>query len=164
MPKAVKSVVPEARVAAIHGDAEGHTLLTCPGPSSGAVLRALWPVVAAEFAAKHGPMPGRGAAVLGALLRQGVQAEALDPGSESGQGLEFGGYDRAFIALHGRGGEDGQIQGALQTIGMPYTGSGVLGSAIASNQGVGELAGREGMTTPPAVELHGRLAEFVEQV
>jgi D-alanine-D-alanine ligase len=44
--------------------------------------------------------------------------------------LRTGGFDRAFIILHGRGGEDGQMQGALERIGLPYTGSGVLGSAI----------------------------------
>ncbi len=71
-----------------------------------------------------------GAAVLAALLRRGVQAEALDPAVESGQGLDLSDYDRAFIVLHGRGGEDGQIQGALDSLGLPYTGSGVLGSAL----------------------------------
>ena len=44
--------------------------------------------------------------------------------------LRAGGFDRAFIVLHGRGGEDGVMQGALETIGLPYTGSGVLGSAL----------------------------------
>ena len=49
--------------------------------------------------------------------------------------LREGAFDRVFIALHGRGGEDGTIQGALETIGMPYTGSGVVGSGQAVGQG-----------------------------
>jgi D-alanine-D-alanine ligase len=71
-----------------------------------------------------------GSAVLAALLRQGIDAHALDPDACVLEHLRTGGFDRAFIVLHGRGGEDGQIQGALETIGMPYTGSGVLGSAL----------------------------------
>lgn len=71
-----------------------------------------------------------GSAVLAALLRQGIDAHALDPDERVLEHLRTGGFDRAFIILHGRGGEDGQIQGALEAIGMPYTGSGVLGSAL----------------------------------
>lgn len=71
-----------------------------------------------------------GSAVLAALLRRGVDAHAIDPDERVLEHLLAGGFDRAFIILHGRGGEDGQIQGALETIGMPYTGSGVLGSAL----------------------------------
>jgi D-alanine-D-alanine ligase len=71
-----------------------------------------------------------GAAVLAALKRLSIDAHAIDPGPDLLQRLRGEGFDRAFIILHGRGGEDGQIQGALQSIGMPYTGSGVLGSAI----------------------------------
>ncbi|NGX15226.1 D-alanine--D-alanine ligase [Wenzhouxiangella sp. XN24] len=74
-----------------------------------------------------------GEAVLAALRRRGVDAEGVDPAS----GLEpllSGGFDRAWIALHGRGGEDGLMQGALETLGMPYTGSGVLGSSLAMDK------------------------------
>ncbi|MGE5152647.1 MAG: D-alanine--D-alanine ligase [Bdellovibrio bacteriovorus] len=71
-----------------------------------------------------------GAAVLAALQRQGVDAHPLDPDERILERLREGGFDRAFIILHGRGGEDGVIQGALETIGLPYTGSGVLGSAL----------------------------------
>jgi len=72
-----------------------------------------------------------GGAVLAALVRQGVDAHGLDP-AQAGtlERLRSDGFARAFIVLHGRGGEDGQIQGALETIGLPYTGSGVLGSAL----------------------------------
>jgi len=71
-----------------------------------------------------------GQAVLGALLRQGVDAYAVDVGSDVMTQLAAASFDRAFIALHGRGGEDGVIQGALETVGLPYTGSGVSGSAL----------------------------------
>lgn len=71
-----------------------------------------------------------GQAVLAALERQGVDVHPLDPDETLLERLRAGAYDRAFIILHGRGGEDGQIQGALESIGLPYTGSGVLGSAL----------------------------------
>jgi D-alanine-D-alanine ligase len=71
-----------------------------------------------------------GQAVLDALVRKGVDAHGLDVGSDVLVKLDKGGYDRAFIALHGRGGEDGVIQGALEILGLPYTGSGVQGSAL----------------------------------
>ncbi len=71
-----------------------------------------------------------GRAVLGALRARGIDADPLDPGPDVLERLSEGGFARAFIALHGRGGEDGQIQGALETLGLPYTGSGVLGSAL----------------------------------
>ena len=69
-----------------------------------------------------------GTAVLEALVRSGVNAEAFDPQERSV--TELVNYDRAFIVLHGRGGEDGQIQGALEWLNVPYTGTGVQGSAI----------------------------------
>ena len=69
-----------------------------------------------------------GKAVLEALLRSGVNAEGFDPKEQSITDLKQ--YDRAFIVLHGRGGEDGQIQGALEWLDIPYTGTGVQGSAI----------------------------------
>lgn len=69
-----------------------------------------------------------GQAVLEALLRSGINAEGFDPQARSI--TELVDYDRAFIVLHGRGGEDGQIQGALEWLNVPYTGTGVQGSAI----------------------------------
>ena len=71
-----------------------------------------------------------GTGVLKALQSKGVDAHAFDPAARDLADLKHEGYARCFIALHGRGGEDGTIQGALQVLGMPYTGSGVLGSAI----------------------------------
>lgn len=69
-----------------------------------------------------------GQAVLDALVRSGIDAEAFDPQTRSV--TELVNYDRAFIVLHGRGGEDGQIQGVLEWLNIPYTGTGVQGSAI----------------------------------
>ncbi len=71
-----------------------------------------------------------GAAVLAALQRSGVDAHAFDPAQRDLHELKDAGYDRVFIALHGRYGEDGTVQGALELMGIPYTGSGVMGSAI----------------------------------
>ena len=73
-------------------------------------------------------MSGNG--VLQALRARGVDAHAFDPAQRDLLDLKREGFARCFIALHGRGGEDGTIQGALEVIGIPYTGSGVLGSAI----------------------------------
>jgi len=71
-----------------------------------------------------------GAAVLAALKRSGVDAHAFDPAVQNLQALKDEGFERAFIALHGRFGEDGTVQGALELLGIPYTGSGVLASAL----------------------------------
>ena len=78
--------------------------------------------------AEHEVSLDSGTAVLEALVRSGVNAEAFDPQERSV--TELVNYDRAFIVLHGRGGEDGQIQGALEWLNVPYTGTGVQGSAI----------------------------------
>jgi D-alanine-D-alanine ligase len=90
-----------------------------------------------------------GQAVLDALLRQGVDAHKLDAGPDVLEQLGQGGYDRAFIALHGRGGEDGVIQGALEVLGLPYTGSGVQGSALGMDKYRCKLLWR-GMGLPTA--------------
>src|SRR3990170_1658120 len=71
-----------------------------------------------------------GAAVLAALKRRGVDAHGMDAARDVLRKLEDGRFDRVFIALHGRLGEDGVIQGALEVLGLPYTGSGVLASAL----------------------------------
>jgi len=77
-------------------------------------------------------MSGNG--VLKALRAKGVDAHAFDPGERDLAELKRERYARCFIALHGRGGEDGTLQGALEMMGIPYTGSGVLGSAIAMDK------------------------------
>jgi D-alanine-D-alanine ligase len=71
-----------------------------------------------------------GNAVLAALIRRGVNAHAFDPKDRPVQNLVSEQFDRAWIALHGPGGEDGTMQGALEWLGVPYTGSGVLASAL----------------------------------
>lgn len=73
-----------------------------------------------------------GSRVLAALQGQGIDAHAFDPAVQPLDALK--GYDRAFIALHGRHGEDGTIQGALEVMHIPYTGSGVLASALAMDK------------------------------
>lgn len=75
-----------------------------------------------------------GAAVLKALQAQGIDAHAFDPKDQPLSALDAQAFDRVFIVLHGRGGEDGTMQGALQLHDMPYTGSGVLGSALAMDK------------------------------
>ena len=90
-----------------------------------------------------------GTGVLKALQSRGVDAHAFDPGTQTLAALEAARFDRVFIALHGRGGEDGTIQGVLETLRVPYTGSGVQASAIA----IDKLATKrvwlqEGIPTP----------------
>lgn len=75
-----------------------------------------------------------GAAVLAALQRSGVDAYAFDPAKRDLHTLLDEGFDRVFIALHGRYGEDGTVQGALELMGIPYTGSGVMASSIAMDK------------------------------
>lgn len=72
-----------------------------------------------------------GAGVLKALQSQGVDAHAFDPAERDLSELKKKGFKRCFIALHGRYGEDGTVQGALELLGLPYTGSGVMASSIA---------------------------------
>ena len=93
-------------------------------------------------------MSGNG--VLKALRARGVDAHAFDPAQRDLAELKREGYARCFIALHGRGGEDGTIQGALEFLGMPYTGSGVLGSAIAMDKTRTKMIWlANGVPTPP---------------
>lgn len=75
-----------------------------------------------------------GQATFDALTRAGVNASKFDPVETSLEQLLKQDYQRVFIMLHGRGGEDGSMQGALQVLGIPYTGSGVLGSALAMDK------------------------------
>ena len=75
-----------------------------------------------------------GNAVLAALREKGIDARAFDPRERPLHDLESEGFDRVFIALHGRCGEDGTVQGALEVMGIPYTGSGVMASALAMDK------------------------------
>lgn len=75
-----------------------------------------------------------GNAVLGALRERGVDAHAFDPKERDVSDLRLENFNRAFVALHGRYGEDGTVQGALELLGIPYTGSGVMASALAMDK------------------------------
>jgi D-alanine-D-alanine ligase len=91
-----------------------------------------------------------GMLVLAALRARGVDAHAFDPAQKGLEDLIAGRYERAFIALHGRFGEDGTLQGALEWLGLRYTGSGVLGSALAMDKlRAKRLWMAEGLPTPP---------------
>ena len=97
-----------------------------------------------------------GQAVLEALRRRGVDAEPFDPRERSLTELPTRGIARVWIALHGPGGEDGTVQGALEMLGIPYTGSGVMGSAIGMDKlRTKRLAQAIGVASPEAVELRG---------
>lgn len=82
------------------------------------------------FSAEREVSLNSGNAVLNALLRQGVDAHAIDPMYDDVSQIKALGFERAFIVLHGRGGEDGTIQGFLETLHIPFTGSDVSSSAI----------------------------------
>ncbi|MBL8314788.1 MAG: D-alanine--D-alanine ligase [Rubrivivax sp.] len=95
-----------------------------------------------------------GAGVLAALRSQGVDAHAFDPAEQDLSVLRQQGYARVFIALHGRHGEDGTVQGALELMGIPYTGSGVMASAIAMDKVMTKRVWvAEGLPTPRWVWL-----------
>jgi D-alanine-D-alanine ligase len=97
-------------------------------------------------------MSGQG--VLQALREQGVDAHAFDPHQRPLQDLKAGGFDRVFIALHGRGGEDGCLQGALELMQLPYTGSGVMTSSICMDKVMTKRVWlAEGLPTPRWVRL-----------
>ena len=98
-----------------------------------------------------------GGMVLKALLAFGIDAHAFDPSERSLDDLIGERFSRAFIALHGRFGEDGTIQGALEYLGLPYTGSGVLASALAMDKVRTKLLWQaNGLPTPPFELLDSR--------
>jgi D-alanine-D-alanine ligase len=99
-----------------------------------------------------------GQAVLDALIRQGVNAEAFDPAIRDVADLES--YDRVFIALHGKYGEDGTIQRILDAMEVPYTGSGVTASAIGMDKWQTKLKWDEAKVVTPAFELVHALSDF----
>jgi D-alanine-D-alanine ligase len=95
-----------------------------------------------------------GNAVLKALLAQGIDAHAFDPAEQDLLKLKAENFDRCFIALHGRYGEDGTIQGVLEVLGIPYTGSGVMASSIAMNKIMTKNIWQAmGLPTPAWVEV-----------
>lgn len=98
-------------------------------------------------------MSGQG--VYEALRSKGVDAHLFDTGKHSLTDLAQAGFDRVFIALHGRYGEDGTLQGALELLGLPYTGSGPLGSSLAMDKIMTKKVWlHHGLPTPRFVTLH----------
>lgn len=95
-----------------------------------------------------------GTGVLAALRSRGVDAHAFDPAERDLADLKREGFARCFIALHGRHGEDGTVQGALELLGIPYTGSGVMASSVAMDKVMTKrLWLAEGLSTPRYVRL-----------
>jgi D-alanine-D-alanine ligase len=102
-------------------------------------------------------MSGQG--VLQALRERGVDAHAFDPSERPMQALLDQGFARCFIALHGRYGEDGTIQGALELLGIPYTGSGVMASSVGMDKLMTKRIWRaEGLRTPDWVQVNSAAA------
>ncbi len=97
-----------------------------------------------------------GAAVLAAMTAVDVDVHAFDPRDKPLEALHAEGFDRVFVALHGRGGEDGSLQGALDLLDIPYTGSGVLASALAMDKWRCKLIWQAaGLPVPEFVVLSG---------
>ena len=108
-----------------------------------------------------------GRAVLDALLRRGVDAHPFDPSEQHMEQLLQQGFNRAHIALHGRYGEDGTVQGALELMGIPYTGSGVMASALAMDKWRTKLLWEAaGITTPHHILINEQsdFAKVAEEV
>jgi len=102
-----------------------------------------------------------GGMVLDALKSRGVDAHPFDPRDQGLEQLIAQRFDRVFIALHGRFGEDGTLQGALEYLGLPYTGSGVMASALAMDKWRTKLLWQAaGVSTPP-YEMLTRDADFL---
>ena len=101
-----------------------------------------------------------GAQVIRGLCEHGHQAEAVEMDADAWEHLLRGGYDSVFIALHGRLGEDGTVQGMLELLGLPYTGSGVLASALAIDKTrTNQLLAAEGLAVPEFEEVGGGSVE-----
>lgn len=103
-------------------------------------------------------MSGNG--VLSALLSRGVDAHAFDPAEKPLSALKEEGFDRVFIILHGPFGEDGTLQGALETLGIPYTGCGVMASAICMDKWRTKLLWRGAGLPIPDFELLDEDSDF----
>ena len=101
-----------------------------------------------------------GGAVLAALRAAGVDAHGVDAGRDVARVLLEGGCDRVWLALHGRGGEDGQMQGLLELLGLPYTGSGVLASALGMDKWRSKQLWRAAGLPVPACELLREDSDF----
>ncbi len=100
-----------------------------------------------------------GTAVLAALVARGIDAAGWDPAERSMREFAVAGFDRVWIALHGPGGEDGALQGALQWLELPYTGSGVMASALAMDKVRSKHLFRSAGLPTPAYRVVGDLAD-----
>lgn len=102
-----------------------------------------------------------GAAVLNALQSRGVDVHPIDVGADVLEKLQRGGFDRVFVMLHGRGGEDGTVQGALELLGLPYTGSGVMASALGMDKWRTKLLWQAAGLSVPACALLDDETDFL---
>jgi D-alanine-D-alanine ligase len=117
-------------------------------------------VLMGGLSAEHDISLMSGHGVLAALRSRGVDAHAFDPAERTLGDLAQARFDRVFVALHGRFGEDGAIQGALELMGIPYTGSGVMASAIAMDKiFTKRIWESQGLPTPRSVVLDARKAD-----
>lgn len=107
-----------------------------------------------EISLKSGNM------VLDALRRKGIDAHAFDPRDLGLEQLIDRKFERVFVALHGRFGEDGTVQGALEYLGLPYTGSGVMGSALAMDKWRTKLLWQGADIPTPAYEVISTTSDF----
>src|SRR4030067_145180 len=109
--------------------------------------------------------PASGRAILDALKTKGYDTVAVDVGRDAAAQIARAGVEAAFIALHGRFGEDGAIQGLLEVMGIPYTGSGILASALGMNKTVSKPVFRSpGLPAGPYEVLYAGNAERVNAV
>ncbi|MFZ4833500.1 D-alanine--D-alanine ligase [Rouxiella sp. Mn2063] len=105
-----------------------------------------------------------GAAVLAGLKEAGIDAHAIDTKTFDVTQLKQQGFEKVFIALHGRGGEDGTLQGTLEQIGLPYTGSGVMASALTMDKFRTKLVWQAlGLPVAPFVALNRKQLALIEQ-
>ncbi len=137
-----------------------------PGAGSGASFGKVAVLLGGDSAEREISLLS-GGGVLQALRSRGVDAHAFDPAERDLHELRRDGFQRCFIALHGRHGEDGTVQGALELLGLPYTGSGVQASSIAIDKVMTKRIWQaEGLPTPAylCLEPEQQLPEQLRQV
>lgn len=108
-----------------------------------------------------------GHAVLSAMRSLGIDATEIDVDENVSERLRRGSFERAFIVLHGRGGEDGEIQGVLQSLRIPYTGSGISGAVLSMNKRISKQIWQgQGLPTPEYLRLdrHSKVQKIVEKL
>jgi D-alanine-D-alanine ligase len=121
-------------------------------------------VLMGGWAAEREVSLNSGTAVLHALLAKGVDAHAIDADRNVLTTLKEGGFDRVFNIMHGRGGEDGEIQGALELLQIPYTGCGVMASAISMNKLMTKRIWSGANLPTPAYEVLTAETDFVQVI